>query len=162
MSCMQFPDAIHSLLDDANVPYEKLEHEHVHTSEDAAKVRGTKLEEAAKALILATKSGKIIQCVISGHRRIDLKKLKDIIGERNLSLAHPDKVFEATGCKVGTVPPFGNLFNIPIYADSDIFNREYVVFSAGTHHESVRMKSTDWKTVTGATVVDIGKEISSQ
>lgn len=153
-----FPDDIYRLLDEHAMSYEKLSHEHVHTSEDAAKMRGTKLEEAAKALILATKSGKIIQCVVSGHRRLDLKKLKDIIGEKNLSLAHPDQVFTATGCKVGTVPPFGNLFRIPIYADSDIFSREYVVFSAGTHHDSVRMKSGDWKAVTGAVVVDIGKE----
>jgi len=42
------------LLDDAGVSYETFEHEHVHSSKDAAKVRGTKIEEAAKALVLAS------------------------------------------------------------------------------------------------------------
>ncbi|MBR9700509.1 YbaK/EbsC family protein [Candidatus Woesearchaeota archaeon] len=146
-------------LDEAGVNYEKLEHEHVHSSEDAAKVRGTSLEEAAKALVLQSKSGKIFLCVVSGHRKLDLRKIKKIIGEKNCSLAHPDVVFEATGCKVGTVPPWGNLFDIPIYADEELFTREHVVFSAGTHHNSIRMLAEDWERLVGAERADIGKSL---
>jgi len=123
-------------------------------------VRGTKLEEAAKALVLETGSGRVIMCVVSGHRRIDLKALKVLLGEKNVSLAHPEKVLSETGCPIGTVPPFGNLFDKPlsIYADQDVFAREHIVFSAGSHHHSVRMRADDWRHLVNPIVVDIGKE----
>ena len=43
---------IRELLDKRKIVYEHLIHEHVHHSEDAAKIRGTNLSEAAKAIIL--------------------------------------------------------------------------------------------------------------
>lgn len=151
------PGRIIGLLDGEGAPYELLEHAHVHTSADAAQVRGTRLEEAAKALILETGSGAIIQCVVSGHRRLDLRKLKALLGEKNVALAHPDKVLEATGCPVGTVPPFGNLFGLAVYADRDILSREHVVFSAGSHYRSIRMLARDWARIVGARIEDIAK-----
>jgi Ala-tRNA(Pro) deacylase len=149
-----------SLLDGAGVAYERFEHEHVHSSKDAANIRGTSLEEAAKALVLETGAGKLIMCIVSGHRRIDLKRLKALIGEKSVSLAHPDKVLAATGCPVGSVPPFGNLFGLPVYADEDIFSREHVVFSAGSHYHSIRMRASDWKEVVRPQVADIGAQSS--
>ncbi len=150
---------IRALLDGKGFAYELLEHEHVHTSEDAAKVRGTKLEEAAKALVLEDRTHKrLFMCVVSGHKKLDLKKIKSILNSKDISLAHPDDVFAKTGCKVGTVPPFPGLFSLDGYADEGIFANEHVVFSAASHVKSIRMKATDWETVAGVRRVDIGKE----
>lgn len=145
-------ERIIALLDTAGVPYTLLEHDHVHSSADAAKVRGTRLEEAAKALVLeARRDGDsfVFMCVVSGHLRLDLKAIKSIVGTRNASLAHPEAVLHATGCKVGTVPPLPKLLGLPGYADEAIFNHEHVVFSAGSHHKSIRMKAADWFRVSG-------------
>jgi prolyl-tRNA editing enzyme YbaK/EbsC (Cys-tRNA(Pro) deacylase) len=143
--------------------FEEFTHEHVHSSNDAAKVRGTSLEEAAKAIVLETGSKKLVQCIISGHRKIDLKKLKALLKEKNIALADPEKVFLATGCKVGSVPPMGNLFEppIPVYADADVLSREHVVFSAGSHYHSIRMRSVDWAALVKPIVVDVGKDGSA-
>jgi len=151
-------EKILALLDASGVTYETYEHEHVHSSHDAAKVRGTKLEEAAKALVLQTGSGVFIQCVVAGHRKLDLKKIKTFLGEKNVALAPPDAVLRRTGCPVGTVPPFGNLFEPPMrmIADQELFSREHVVFSAGSHYHSVRMLANEWVTMTGAEIVDVG------
>jgi prolyl-tRNA editing enzyme YbaK/EbsC (Cys-tRNA(Pro) deacylase) len=153
-------EKIIAFLKEHNVSYEIFEHEHVHSSKDAALVRGTKLEEAAKALIFETGSGKLVQCIVSGHRKIDLKTLKGLLNEKNISLAHPDKVLSATSCPIGTVPPLGNLFTppLPVYADEDIFARDHVVFSAGTHYKSIRMQSQDWKRLVHPMIVRIGRE----
>jgi prolyl-tRNA editing enzyme YbaK/EbsC (Cys-tRNA(Pro) deacylase) len=155
--------AIMALLRERGIPHEHYEHEHVHGSEDAAKIRGTTLEEAAKAIVLSTKGGRIIMCVVSGHRRIDLKALKAIIGEKNISLASPDAVLTAIGCPIGSVPPFGNLCSpaIPVYCDADVLAREHLVFSAGSHFHSVRMTSADWVSLVQPVVADFGKEKSA-
>jgi Ala-tRNA(Pro) deacylase len=145
-----------AFLEDEHVAYECMEHEHVHSSQDAAKVRGTKLEEAAKALVLQVGSGKFIMCVVAGHRKLDLKVIKQLLEEKNVSLAHPDVVLRETGCPIGTVPPFGNLFNLPLYVDAELLTREHIVFSAASHNHSVRMKSDDWLRITGAQEKNIG------
>lgn len=146
-----------SLLDERGYAYELLEHEHVHTSEDAAKVRGTHLEEAAKALVLQAQE-KFFMCVVSGHKKLDLKKIKELLGEKNISLAHPDDVFRVTQCKVGTVPPFPGLLNLPGFVDKGVLTNEYVCFSAASHVKSIRMKAHDWLQISGCELAAIAKE----
>lgn len=140
--------------------YTVYSHEHIHTSADAARVRGTSLEEAAKAIVLKCGSGKLVQCIVSGHRRIDLKKLKTLLGEKNVALASPEEVLSATSCTIGSVPPFGAIFEppMPVYADLDVLSREHLVFSAGTHYRSIRMLTADWKHLVCPVVVDVGRE----
>lgn len=145
------------LLDNEGFEYQLMEHEFVHRSEDAAKIRGTNLNEAVKALILKTKSGKIFMACINGDKRLDLKKLKSLMSEKNLSLASPEEVTETTRLVIGQVPPFPGLFSVEGYADSGIFENEYLVFSAGSHYKSIRMKSQDWKMIAGVSVEDIEK-----
>ena len=42
--------------------------------------------------------------------------------------------------------------------NSDVFARDHIVFSAGSHHHSVRMLARDWERVVKPVVADIGKE----
>lgn len=150
-------DRIIALLDQAKCEYVVLEHGHVHTSEQAANVRGTKLEEAAKALILKSKEGKFYQFVVSGNRRLALKKVKKILGVKNISLAPPTAVFELTKLKVGTIPPFGNLFGVEVFVDDHVLDNEFVVFSAGSHFKSIRMKAKEYIKIIQGVVVDVSE-----
>lgn len=144
-----YPDLhahILAFLKDSGVSFDQLEHEHVHTSEEAARVRGTEIADAAKALVFETGSGKLVECVVPGHRRVDLKKLKIVLGEKNAKLASPERVLKAAGCTVGCIPPFGNLFSPPLamYVDPEVLARDRIVFSAGSHYHSIRMRPEDW------------------
>jgi Ala-tRNA(Pro) deacylase len=149
-----------TLLKSSGVSFDHLEHEHVHTSQEAALARGTRIEDAAKALVFETESGRLAECVVSGHRRVDLKKLKIILGEKNVALASPKRVFEATGCTVGCVPPFGNLFSppLPVYVDQEVLTRERIVFSAGSHYHSIRMRPDDWLSLVKPVIADLRKD----
>jgi Ala-tRNA(Pro) deacylase len=152
---------IKKILDDKKVEYTHLTHDYVRTSEDAAKIRGTNIEDAAKAIILKVqyKGGQFhfIQSIIPANQRIDLKKLKLILDSKNVALAGPDEVLERTGCTVGSVPPFGKLFNIPMYMDESILKKDFIVFSAGTHNDSIQMKAQDYYNILEPKVVDIRK-----
>jgi Ala-tRNA(Pro) deacylase len=152
---------IKKILDDARVEYTHLTHDYVRTSEDAAKIRGTNIEDAAKAIILKvqSKEGKFdfIQAIIPANQRIDLKKLKILLDSKNVALASPEEVLERTGCTVGSVPPFGKLFGIPMYMDESILKKDFIVFSAGTHNDSIMMKAQDYFTILEPKVVEIKK-----
>jgi len=45
------------------------------------------------------------------------------------------------------VPPFGNIFQIPLYIDERLRENEEIVFNAGDHTKSIQMKETDFETV---------------
>lgn len=154
---------IKEILDKAKVEYTHLTHEHVTTSEDAAKIRGTNIEDAAKAIILKAQlrdgSFQFIQAVIPANQRIDLKKLKLILESKNVALASPDEVLERTECTIGSVPPFGKLFDIPMYMDESVLQKDLIVFSAGTHHDSIQMKAQDYYELLEPKVVEIKKVV---
>ena len=40
-----------ALLEGSGIPFDHFEHEHVHTSQEAARARGTNIEDGAKALV---------------------------------------------------------------------------------------------------------------
>jgi Ala-tRNA(Pro) deacylase len=153
---------IKELLVKKKIEYKHLVHEHVRTSVEAAQIRGTNLEDAAKALIIKTESKDkiydLIQAVIPADKRIDLKKLKNFLQMKNLSLASPEEVLERTGCTVGSVPPFGILFGLKVYVDESLLTKEQIVFSAGTHNDSIIMKPQDYLEIVNPVVTEFKKE----
>ena len=57
-----------SLLKENNIEFEHMKHEHVHRSEEAAKIRGSSFEEAAKALVCYGDCG-FVMVVIPGPEK---------------------------------------------------------------------------------------------
>ena len=153
---MNVLEEIKKLLDKHKVQYKCWEHPPVHTSEEAAKVRGTSLESGAKAMVLRSE-GKFLQVVIAGDKKMDFKKVKKAIGSDRLTLATPEEVLEITNCKVGSVPPFGNIFNIPVYLDQSLLRSPVINFNAGQHGTSIAMSITDYQQVVKPTVVDVAQ-----
>jgi Ala-tRNA(Pro) deacylase len=47
-------------------------------------------------------------------------------------------------CEVGAMPPFGNLYGLPVYVDQSLTEDEEIVFQAGTHSEAIRMRYWDF------------------
>ncbi len=120
--------------------YELNTHEPVYTSEQAAKVRGVLLKTGVKAMVLKGKD--FILALVPGDKKVDIRKLGKITGNE-IRFAKPSEVLEVTGCEVGSVHPFGNLFNLKVYADPRILESKFINFNAGLHTHSIKMKSKD-------------------
>ena len=128
-----------------------LEHGPVFTSDEAARVRGTPIEAGAKALVLRAEEH-TVHVVLRGHRKVDNAKLRAILGTRTLRFATPEELFALTGCTPGAVPPFGNLFGLPVLVDEELAQREEIAFNAGSHTVSIVMQCADFLRLSGATV----------
>jgi len=138
-------------LDSLGIPYEKLEHEPVTTSEAAAGARASRLEQGAKALIV--KAGEqYCHVIISAAIRVDNKKLRKLLGARRVRFARAEELFELSGCRPGAVPPFGNLIGLPVLMDDALRAEDTVYFNCASHTVSLRMKREDLETATGARV----------
>lgn len=146
-----------NILKNAGVWFETFEHEEVRTSEEAAKVRtGYELQQGAKALIVRFKKEGIpafAMIVVPGDEKFNGKRARTVLGAKDVSFATPEEVAECTGgIKIGGVPPFGNLFGIPVYADSHLFDNEKIIFNAGDRGFSVAMRSEDYRALVSPVV----------
>jgi Ala-tRNA(Pro) deacylase len=72
--------------------------------------------------------------LVPGNRKIDFNKLPF-----KARLADPKDAFRITGCEIGSVHPFGNLFGLRVFMDIHVLDNEVVHFSAGTHNDSISM-----------------------
>ena len=149
------------LLESRDYWFETFEHEAVRTSEEAAKVRtGYSLEQGAKAIIIRVKRSKkdkeFVMVVLPGHQRFDGKKIKNLLGAKDIRFATTEEVGELTdGIEPGGVPPFGNLFDMKVIVDPSLMKLEKIVFNAGDRRFSVAMKAEDYKEMVSPEVVDI-------
>jgi prolyl-tRNA editing enzyme YbaK/EbsC (Cys-tRNA(Pro) deacylase) len=141
--------------------FETFEHGEVKTSQQAALTRPDyTLRQGTKAMIVRaynTKSEyKFIMLVFPADQKFDSKKIKTALGFKDIRFAAEEEVEKITGgVKIGGVPPFGNLFNLPVYADPSLFENEKIVFNAGDRKFSLAMKSADYKTIVKPQIINI-------
>ena len=147
---------INDVLSKEKIEYEILEHKPVFTSKEAAEVRGTELKQGTKALICKTEEG-FIQAVVSGAKELDITKLQKLTLFKNIELANAKEVRHVTGCNIGSVPPFGNLFDLKVYFDKSVVENKIVAFNAGTHSKSIKMKAKDLVTVVNPIIGEFSK-----
>ncbi|MCA9379692.1 aspartate--tRNA(Asn) ligase [Candidatus Dojkabacteria bacterium] len=142
ISGSQLVTKIKNILDEAGVKYEYQKHAPVKTSEEAAEVRGTKIEEGLKALILkGKKSGKNIMVCLPANEKISMEKLKGIEGEA-FEFEKPEVVKEKYGVEVGGVPPFGFLMGLKTYYSESVKEQTNSNFNCGTREESLTIKTS--------------------
>jgi Ala-tRNA(Pro) deacylase len=133
-----------------------IEHAPVFTSEEASRVRGTPIEAGAKALVLQA-DDRVVHVVLPGHRRVDNARLRAVLGTRTLRFATPEELLALTGCVPGAVPPFGNLFGLPVFIDEELAQREEIAFNAGGNAVSIVMRGDDLRELSEARVCRISR-----
>ncbi len=82
-------------------------------------------------MIVKIKTGgnnKFVMLVYPADKKFAEEKVKDFLKASKLRLATEEEVLEITGgVQPGGVPPFGNLFNLEVYADRTLFENEKIV-----------------------------------
>ncbi|MGE5806554.1 MAG: aminoacyl-tRNA deacylase, partial [Ignavibacteria bacterium] len=72
--------------------------------------------------------------------------LKELTGAEFILLATENE-FKSLfpGCDPGAMPPFGNLYNMPVYVSEALTKDEEIVFNAGSHTELIKMNYKDFE-----------------
>lgn len=152
---MQTPfQIIAGLLDSKGVMYEVIEHDPVFTSEQAAQVRGTQLHQGAKALLFKAKNDFVL-IVVPADKKADSKKIKTVLGVKDLRFATPEEVKELMGCEIGACHPFGGIINLRTIVDEGLSDNEIIAFNAGEHTRSLKLKYTDYISATNPELADV-------
>jgi Ala-tRNA(Pro) deacylase len=147
-------------LDAAGVSYDVLPHAHTERAADEARALGLLPDEVGKTLVLTVPDGHV-RAVIPASERIDLRKVREIlgVGKKKVHLAsEEDLARDYPEFDLGAVPPFGGTSRDRVLVDRRVAERESVVLEAGSHDESIRLRTDDLVRLSGAQVVDICSE----
>lgn len=137
-------DRLVTYLEQNGAEFHAMRHEAVRTSEEAAQVRGTPLEQGAKALLFHA-DDRVVLLVLPANRRVDSRAFKQAFGVRNLRMVSGDELGELTGLEQGAVPPFGNLLGFPTYVDERLLELPQISFNAGSRTFSVVLAVPDYR-----------------
>ena len=131
-------------LEQGKAPYQHQVHRTAFTSQEVAAEEQIPGKMVAKTVVLKVNSSFAL-AVLPAPARVDVPALKAALGTKELRLATE---FEFTGlftdCDVGALPPFGNLYGLQVYVELSLTLDEEIVFNAGTHQDTIRMKYADF------------------
>ena len=146
-------------LNDHDVPYVTVAHSPAYTANEIAATAHIKGKDLAKT-VMVKMNGKMAMAVLPASERVDLEALRNALGVDRVELAMEDEFKDLfPGCEVGAMPPFGNLFDLPVYVASDLAEDEEIAFNAGNHHELIRLRYADFERLVQPNELQFGVHI---
>jgi Ala-tRNA(Pro) deacylase len=143
---MAVNDRIKRYLDQQHVTYETVPHREVFTARQVAAESHVGERQLAKVLALEEEKGGHLMLVLPAACRVDLTALRHAAGRHKLSLVSEDDMARLfPDCEIGAMPPFGNLYGMPVYVDACLPQAKEIIFQAGNHHEVIRMGYADYE-----------------
>ncbi len=149
-------DRTTAFLDENRIPYEVLPHRSAFTAQGVAASLHVSGWNVAKVVVVHASGAPAFLVVLPAACRLDLDALGRVIGKTDLSLAGEPELRELfPDCEVGAMPPFGNLYGIPVLVDACLPQTGAFVFQAGNHHEVIRMSYGDFERLAQPVVADV-------
>ena len=142
-----------ALLDEDGCPYESFRHDPVSSAREAAAARGTELDEGVKAIFLKYDTSFGI-FALNAARELRSARIRRGLRVKRTRFATRDELSEMVGLAPGSVPPFGEpVLSFPLFADPSVFERETMIFTAGSRVRSLRMATADYRRIAKPQVV---------
>lgn len=121
------------------VDFELKTHPSAFAAQDVAFKSGVPGRLFAKT-VLVKLDGNLAMAVLPADSKIDFHLLRETAGAEAVSLATEEE-FTALfpTCEQGAMPPFGNLYGMPVYVAGSLIRAETFAFNAGSHTEVLTM-----------------------
>ena len=131
-------------LDAHHVKYVTISHSPAFTAKEiaaSAHIPGKQLAKTVMVLI----DGKMAMAVLPASSSIDFSLLREMGGAKEVRLAsEPEFSAMFPECEPGAMPPFGNLYGLPVWVDESLTRDDEIAFNAGNHDQTVHLKYADF------------------
>lgn len=139
-----------------DVKYVTIAHSPAFTAQEIAAAAHIPGLELAKTVIVDL-DGELAMVVLPAPYRVDLDRLKEAAGAEAARLASEDEFEDLfPNCELGAMPPFGNLWDMKVFADRRLRDDEKIAFNAGSHSELVRLPYEDFERLVEPEVLELG------
>ncbi len=102
---------------------------------------------------------RLVMLVLPAPQQVDLGKTTAALGVKEARLAD-EAEFEGAfpDCEVGAMPPFGNLYGVPVYVEEALAEDEQIVFRAGTHTDTMSVRYADFEKLVTPVVAGVTQD----
>lgn len=141
---------IYKILKYLNIEYVEHNHPAVFTCEEAQKYRKGIEGESFKNLFLRNKKGnKHFLLVTFANKQIDLKRISEMMKEKNLSFASSERLFKYLKLTPGSVSPFGLINDkkreVKVILDKEITKEKIFNFHPNINTATFQISNEDFK-----------------
>ena len=146
-----------NLLQSQQARFRLIEHPAEGRSELVAQIRQTAPGQGAKAMLCKSKGSDatLALFILPGDRRLDFKKVADVLGVKKATLASEQEVMSATGNVIGAVPPFAD-HNLSLWVDRSLVAAcDEIAFNAGCLDRSIVLNTQDYLRIAQPTLVEV-------
>ncbi len=131
-------------LDKNDVKYVTIRHSPAYTAQEVAASAHVPGREMAKTVMVKV-DDEMAMAVLPASYHVDMERLRKITGASTVKLATEDEFKDLfPACEVGAMPPFGNLYDMQVFADASLAEDEVIAFEAGSHSELIRVPYADF------------------
>ena len=140
-------------LDEHHIKFTTISHSVAYTAQGIAALTHTPGEEMAKTVIVKIDE-QLAMAVLPASCHVDLAMLRAGTAATTISLAHESEFMDRfPGCETGAMPPFGNLYGMPVFVDASLAKDKEIAFNAGSHRELMRLAYDDFVRLVQPTVL---------
>ena len=150
---MDCKDRLEAYLREKQVPFDVRHHPRAITAQEVAASEHVPGKMLAKTVMVLA-DGKMVMLALPAPYQVDMDKAGKVLGVE-VRLAHEEE-FENTfpDCEVGAMPPFGNLYEVPVYVEAALAEDETIVFRAGTHTDTMSVSYADFENLVEPTIAE--------
>ena len=130
---------VEKFLRDEHVKYRTVQHSPAYSSREIAQAAHLPPRRLAKVTMLEI-DGELAMAVLPASEMVDIDALSELAGGRSVRLAKESQFADRfPDCEVGAMPPFGNLWGMPVFVSDGFEKTDQIAFEAGSHSELLEM-----------------------
>ena len=140
-------------LDSNNIKYVTISHSPAYTAQAIAASAHVSGKELAKTVMVKV-DGKMAMAVLPASYQVDFDLMKETVGANKIELATEAEFKDLfPECEVGAMPPFGNLYDMAVFAAAKLAEDDEIAFNAGSHTELIKLAYKEFERLVDPTVV---------
>lgn len=150
---MECRDRLENYLRENQVRFEEHHHPRAVSAQEVAASEHVPGRMLAKTVMVLA-DGEMVMLALPAPYQVDLEKAAAALGVDEARLAEEEEFEDSfPDCEVGAMPPFGNLYGVPVYVEKTLAEDETIVFRSGTHTETMSVTYTDFERLVEPIVV---------
>ncbi len=153
---MNCKERLEAYLRDNGVGFEVHEHPSTFTAQQTAAAEHVPGRRFAK-VVMVMADDQLRMLVMPAPELVDRERTRVAIGAKEVRIAgESDFGSTFTDCDLGAMPPFGNLYGVPVIVDSSLAESEHMSFTAGTHTTTMTIRYKDFIRLVNPQVIELG------
>ncbi len=141
---MQCKEKLEVYLHAEGVPFAAQQHPPAFTAQEVAQQEHVPGKQVAKVVVVWA-DNQLVMLVLPAPYHVDVAHLGALLRAEHVRLAREDELEVVfNDCEVGAMPPFGNLYDLPVYVDTALSEAETIVVPAGTYTDTLHLAYADF------------------